>query len=608
MTGVKQITIYQKGDAHIVDLGEINVLVSKTEIPVDRQFIRNICQEIKKITLAANRQLPEKSFLTAKSTILSDLKETGRLLFDHLFPEDIQRILRESRGSDLYLRLDENLLYIPWELCHDGEEFLTLKFQVGRQVLTGQKPRQYPAPSPSETINLLIVLDPSETLPNAQREAEELCSILEENTQISIEIIGGRQADKLKLLKALEGKDLVHFIGHSVHQQGPSKETGWLLKEGMLTAEEISKLNNPPGIVFSNSCQSLAADEQGCPYFDEKSLGVGGGFMMAGVRNFIGTTGAVSDQGSVQFAVRFYWELTAGKPLGESLQEAKRNVIRAQGKNHLLWAAYLLYGDPGYRLPGFKQASKESPPFRRTEPVDNSPADESPSIEPQPPMRPLQYPDIPLPASLSLDHFDLPSHRLRNILLVTLSILIIAGLGYLALPPLLQPVAGVIKTKWLPDNYPVAGPWGWKKGYYTILSDYWDGRALSFLTKQPLMDFQVEIKVQPGQAAWPDAGYGVILRSEDGTKALIFYMNGEGASWISEENGQRQFLAQSQDLLVTDGSRLIIKGRNGHYEALVNGVNVLSVRQPAFPVNIGIVVESRWKETPGFKDMKVEKG
>jgi len=42
-----------------------------------------------------------------------------------------------SNPGDLYLRLDEHLIHIPWELCYDGEDFLATKFRVGRQVITG---------------------------------------------------------------------------------------------------------------------------------------------------------------------------------------------------------------------------------------------------------------------------------------------------------------------------------------------------------------------------------------------------------------------------------------------------------------------------------------
>lgn len=599
MPGIKQITIYQKGDSHIVDLGEINVLVSKTEVPVDQKFIEAICQEIKKITREAGRQAREKAFETSKSSVLSDLKKTGQLLFNHLFPEDIQEILRKADPSDLYLRLDENLLHIPWELCHDGEDFLTLKFNLGRQVLTGQRPRQDPDRSSAETTSLLIILDPSETLPYAQREAEELCSVLDENTQINAQIIGGRQAEKFKLLKALEGQDLVHFIGHSVYRQGPSKDTGWLLKEGLLKAEEISRLNRPPAVVFSNSCHSLATGEASAPTFDEKSLGVGGGFMMAGVGNFIGTSGMISDQGSVQFAVRFYWELTAGRPLGEALQEAKMNVIRTEGKNNLLWASYLLYGDPGYHL-GLQIA-----PTRPPEPP-------KPSKPPKPPEQP-ELPKAPraeqetAPFPLPIGSYDLPSHRVRNALSLVLVLFSLAGLGYMVIPPLFHPTRGIGNTTWIKEAFPVAGPWGWKKGYYTILSDEWDGRALSFLTRQPLTDFMVEMQVQSGQAAWPDAGFGIMIRSPDASKTLVFYISGEGASWLFGENGQRQSLARVQDISISDGSRLAVRARNGLYEASVNGVPVLAVQQHPFSANIGLVVESRWAKTPGFKDMKVEK-
>ena len=257
MKGDKYITIYKKGDVHIVDMLQKHVLTLKSEIHVDRKFIIDICQEIQKITLMANRMLYEKVSADAQSDIVNNLKNTGEVIFRHLFPEDIQKALKESDESDLYLRLDEKLLHIPWELCFDGEEFISLKFRMGRQVLTESKTIASMNRLHKENMSMLIIIDPSETLKHAQKEAELLSSILENETDIKIELIGGRHANKLHLLKEMKDKGIVHFIGHSFYDENHPEKSGWILKDGFLTSEEMSRMDRPPLIVFSNSCQSV---------------------------------------------------------------------------------------------------------------------------------------------------------------------------------------------------------------------------------------------------------------------------------------------------------------------------------------------------------------
>ena len=66
---------------------------------------------------------------------VQDLQRIGSLIYSHLLTEPARKKLRTADPCALYLRLDEQLIHIPWELCHDGKEFLATKFQVGRQVI-----------------------------------------------------------------------------------------------------------------------------------------------------------------------------------------------------------------------------------------------------------------------------------------------------------------------------------------------------------------------------------------------------------------------------------------------------------------------------------------
>ena len=348
----KYITVYQKGDIHIVDMFQKNVLTTKKEIPVDKGFIDDICQEIKKITLLANRIPYEANPEEICSHLVLNLKNTGELLFKNLFPDDIQKNLRESEGTDMYLRLDEKVLHIPWELCYDGQEFLSLKYRIGRQVLTENKTLTSFKELKRDKLSMLIIIDPSETLRYAQKEAEILYSLLENQTQtdIDVELLGGRYANKFRILKEIADKDFVHFIGHSIYNENQIEKSGWVLKDGIITSDEISKMDNPPVVVFSNSCQSVATASHDGYLFDERSLGIGGGFMIAGTRNFIGPLWIIHDEKSVNFAVDFYTSFINGKPIGQALNDAKLKVINTDGLCNLLWASYVLYGDPSIHI------------------------------------------------------------------------------------------------------------------------------------------------------------------------------------------------------------------------------------------------------------------
>ena len=106
-------------------------------------------------------------------------------------------------------------MQVPWELCFDGEQFLVTKFPVGRQVITGAPiPRSIRAQEQDKSLKILLIVDPTETLPEANKEAQLLCTLLDDIPQVEVSLLGGKQIQKIPLLAELQEYDLVHFAGH----------------------------------------------------------------------------------------------------------------------------------------------------------------------------------------------------------------------------------------------------------------------------------------------------------------------------------------------------------------------------------------------------------
>src|SRR5262249_53566684 len=125
--------------------------------------------------------------------VARDLVRVGGLLFSHLLTEPARRRLRAAPPSDLHLRLDEELVGVPWELCHDGDEFLGSKFRVGRQVITGRAIPEAVTERPRrDALRLLVLAAPRERLPAAGRAAEELCALLDDVPGLEVTLLGGR--------------------------------------------------------------------------------------------------------------------------------------------------------------------------------------------------------------------------------------------------------------------------------------------------------------------------------------------------------------------------------------------------------------------------------
>jgi len=352
-----QLTILRRGDVHIVDLAEVQAVIPRSETRVESGFLDEIGQELKRITNLVGPEFRKggqagDSESRRNPRVVAELKNVGSLIFSHLLPQAARDRLHNSESCNLYLRLDDQLIHIPWELAFDGRQFLGMKFRVGRQVITHHKVSQLaPTRGASDRLKVLIISDPSETLKNVSAESEQLCGILDGVPGLQVRLIGGRGVRRIPLLAALRESDLVHFAGHSQFDEKNPENSGWLLYDGLLSASEISKLDQAPSLVFSNSCQAAATKNwQGDYLFEGEAFGLGSAFLLSGVRNYVGTFCVVHDEESRFLAVEFYRRVAQGQSIGQALLEARLATAEEMGLERLTWASYMLYGDPGFSL------------------------------------------------------------------------------------------------------------------------------------------------------------------------------------------------------------------------------------------------------------------
>ncbi len=365
------LTILRRGDTHIVDLAEVQAIIPRSETRVDGVFLNEISEEIKRITNLVGPEFRRASVSEQQATrnprVVRELKNLGSLIFSHLLPQAARDRLRTSESANLYLRLDDQVVHIPWELAYDGQHFLGMKFRVGRQIITHHKVAQSARErAASEVLKVLIVSDPSETLKNVTQECEQLCGILDEIPNLEVKFIGGRGVKRIPLLATLRESDIVHFAGHSQFDETNPENSGWLLHDGLLSASEISKLDQTPLLVFSNSCQAAATKDWGGDYlFEGQAFGLGSAFLLAGVRNYVGTFCVVHDEESRFLAGEFYKRIVQSKSIGQALLEARLATAEEMGLDRLTWASYMLYGDPALSLTGIQQAAIPRPPTLR---------------------------------------------------------------------------------------------------------------------------------------------------------------------------------------------------------------------------------------------------
>ncbi len=106
-----------------------------------------------------------------------------------------------------------------------------------------------------------------------------------------------------------------------------------------------------PVLVFSNACFSGRTQEwQIKEVFEKEVYGLANAFLHSGVSHYIGTFWEILDSPSSLFAIEFYRTLTRNASVGKALREARLKLIERMGKNNIIWASYMLYGDPTFVL------------------------------------------------------------------------------------------------------------------------------------------------------------------------------------------------------------------------------------------------------------------
>gem|GEM_PF-1982513 len=363
------LTVTREQDQLVFDMSELDSLIPKVTLSFEEAIFQQINDELLQFAqnqISANESTDHQADLNANNHRIH-ITSLGRVVFDQLLPNKIRKALKRHERKELFLRLDDRLLHLPWELAHDGEQFLCGRFRIGRQIITL---RQFENDARDHSVpprpRMLIICDPRQNLSAAAREAEAIAEWLDRHSDIAVEIIGGTQATRLAILQAFADFDIVHFAGHSQYDPNDPTCSGWDLADGLLTPVIIQKISNPPQLLFSNSCAS--ARVAGAPRLNHGrvvvELGLGGSFLLAGVHNYIGALWPISDKAGKTFAQCFYTQLIRGKSIGEALYLTRKRHLSQEKQDarqyHEDALAYVHYGRPDDVLIDQKTAPQTS--------------------------------------------------------------------------------------------------------------------------------------------------------------------------------------------------------------------------------------------------------
>ncbi|MCX5894598.1 MAG: CHAT domain-containing protein [Proteobacteria bacterium] len=334
------------------------------EMHVSMAKIEERCQEVITVLNRANTRG------RVSKDILAKLRDVGQVLFDTLLTAKAKEAIRATLVQDLVFNIEDTLVQIPWELLYDGEQFLCQKFNMGRIVKTKRSVVNIKTREMARPLKMLILSDPRGDLKSAFEEGRLIREEMDKSPSLVNANQRSGQITADYIMEKLRNFDIVHYAGHADYETDDPSNSGWLLDGGKFTSSDIMKLvgGRPmPALVFSNACQSGQTEEWKLgPKYSEKIYGLANAFLLSGVQHYVGTFWEVLDEPSARFAEKFYQFMMEGAPIGEALRNARLFLIREYGEDTIVWASYMLYGDPGANYFDFAEEAEaeEEEPLR----------------------------------------------------------------------------------------------------------------------------------------------------------------------------------------------------------------------------------------------------
>jgi len=312
--------------------------------PISIKQIDGRCQQLVDTLNKANRR----GRVTRR--VLAKLREIGQLLYDDLLTFDVKEMLRNSLADTLIVKIDDRLIHIPWELLYDGQDFFCLRFNMGRVVKTRQSVVSNIYRKLEQPLNMLILADPTGDLAGAYDEGIQIRNFMDQKPDLINVTLRSDDTNAENIKTKLRNFDLIHYAGHADFDVSCPESSGWRLHEGSLCTGDIVKMAGSatmPALIFANACQSARAEEWAIETsFESKIFGLANAFLVAGVKHYLGTFWEIPDEPSSRFAIEFYNHLFADCSVGEALRKARRALIDVYGEETIIWASYVLYGDP----------------------------------------------------------------------------------------------------------------------------------------------------------------------------------------------------------------------------------------------------------------------
>jgi hypothetical protein len=322
------------------------------------------------ITESSKKQLIQE-LVAIRETTGTDLMAFGYALFDALFPERLLDALKQTGDGAVYIEIgvDEKLNEFPFELILVDGEYLCLKHNFGRYVVSADINEDPPRPNVSakrqRSMLLVSVSDPKpqncppgisfEELSLAESEAESINLLLKPVLGDNLVYLQNPSWEEFREVvnaarKQNRSYDVIHFCGHGYFDEQNPANSALVFQNRLMTGNGgLTPLCKGvrPVFCFINACQSVGASDASERF---NLYGLGKTFLETGAY-LLGSRSLIHDDAAMIFAKEFYTHLLIkNRALGEAVRLA-RLACKEAVENSFDWASYVFYGDPRVNFP-----------------------------------------------------------------------------------------------------------------------------------------------------------------------------------------------------------------------------------------------------------------
>ncbi len=295
-----------------------------------------------------------------------DLKRLGdqlaRLLFPDEFITQLAALEDIQEGRPLRLVHDAATSKIPWEALRIADDYPALSRIVSRHFLGDDALRKVSEDRLlGESLDVLMVVDPSNNLPGAREEAKTIMHLMGKVSGLNLVVRTGAEGTHAQIKQDFcSGQfDIVHYAGHAGFDPIHTQRRGLLCSDGnFLTGDDLTDMSTLPTLVFLNACQSArirrAQAHPTDPVFNltrrqqmKQTVSVAEAFLRGGLKLFLGTYWPVGDDAAKTFSSVFYEHIIQQQAIGVAVHKAR---VAVQQQGDIDWADYMLYGDARFAL------------------------------------------------------------------------------------------------------------------------------------------------------------------------------------------------------------------------------------------------------------------